>query len=255
MNIRLGLQSALLLFAFCFIGSNAPAHPDTVKNVVLVHGAFVDGSGWQGVYELLTQRGYKVSVTQHKLQDFDEDVAEVNRIIDQQDGPCILVGHSYAGVVITQAGNNAKVTGLVYIAAHAPEDGEHRADLVKTYPSAYQSLIKGSDGLDYIDPERFPDDFAGDLPAEQARFMAASQMPTADKVFQATVHNPAWKSKPSWYMVAKSDRIINPDLERFYAKRAKSKTVEIDGGSHSIYISQAKKVSELIMLASEGRQD
>lgn len=222
---------------------------------MLVHGAFVDGSGWQNVYHLLTQQGYKVSVTQHKLSNFDEDVAEVNRIIDQQDGPCVLVGHSYGGVVITQAGNNPKVTGLIYIAAHAPEDGESRGDLVKTYPPAYKSLIKGSDGLDYIDPEKFPEDFAADLPADQAKFMANSQAPTADKVFQATVKNPAWKTKPSWYMVAKSDRIINPDLERFYAKRAKSTTVEVDGASHSVYISQARKVAELIILATRGQQN
>lgn len=223
------------------------------KNVVLVHGAFVDGSGWHDVYQSLTQKGYKVWVTQHKLQDFDEDVAEVNRIIDQQDGPCILVGHSYGGVVITQAGNNPKVVGLVYIAAHAPDDDELRADLVKTYPPASTSIIKGNDGLDYIDPQKFPTDFAADLPIDQARFMANSQVPTADKVFRAAVRNAAWKTKPSWYMVAKSDRIINPDLERFYAKRAKSVSVEVDG-SHSIYISQAKKAVELIILATEGKK-
>ncbi|NUY80753.1 alpha/beta hydrolase [Flavobacterium sp. MAH-1] len=229
-------------------------NPSAIKNVVLVHGAFVDGSGWRDVYQSLTQKGYKVSVTQHKLQDFDEDVAEVNRIIDQQDGPCILVGHSYGGVVITQAGNNPKVVGLVYIAAHAPDDGELRADLVKTYPPASTSIIKGNDGLDYITPEKFPADFAADLPIDQARFMANSQVPTADKVFRAAVHNAAWKTKPSWYMVAKSDRIINPDLERFYAKRAKSVTVEAEGASHSVFISQAPKVAELIILATKTKK-
>jgi pimeloyl-ACP methyl ester carboxylesterase len=225
---------------------------NTIKNIVLVHGAFVDGSGWQNVYQLLTQKGYKVSVTQHKLRDFTEDVAEVSRIIDQQNGPCILVGHSYGGVVITKAGNNPKVAGLVYIAAHAPDDGEARADLVKQFPSAYKSLIKGSDGEDYIDPEKFPEDFAADVPKSEARFMADAQMPTADVVFQAIVHDPAWKTKPSWYMVAKADRIINPDLERFYAKRAKSRVVEINGASHSVYITRAKQVAELIIAATKG---
>lgn len=234
------------------LSNSTNAQDKAIKNVVLVHGAFVDGSGWQDVYQLLTQQGYKVSVTQHKLQDFNADVAEVNRIIDQQDGSCILVGHSYGGVVITQAGNNPKVVGLVYIAAHAPEDGELRAELVKQYPSAYKSLIKGSDGLDYITPEKFPEDFAADLPIKQAKFMADAQVPTADNVFKAVVHNPAWKNKPSWYVVAAADRIINPDLERFYAKRAKSTVVEIEGASHSVYISQAKKVAELIMQASQG---
>jgi pimeloyl-ACP methyl ester carboxylesterase len=156
--------------------------------------------------------------------------------------------------VITQAGNNPKVVGLVYIAAHAPDDGELRADLVKTYPPAATSIIKGSDGLDYITPEKFPADFAADVPIDQAKFMANSQVPTADKVFRAAVHNAAWKTKPSWYMVAKSDRIINPDLERFYAKRAKSVTVEAEGASHSVFISQAPKVVELIILATKTKK-
>jgi pimeloyl-ACP methyl ester carboxylesterase len=242
----------ILVVITTLLGFRSYGQEPAIKNVVLVHGAFLDGSGWKDVYQLLAEKGYKVSVTQHKLNSFEEDVAEVNRIINQQEGPCILVGHSYGGVVITQAGNNPKVAGLVYIAAHAPEDGELRADLVKTYPSAYKSLIKGTDGLDYIDPDKFPEDFAADLPKALAQFMANSQVPTADIVFKATVKNPAWKTKPSWYMVAKADRIINPDLERFYAKRAKSKVVEMDGASHSVFISQAEKVTELIIEASKG---
>jgi pimeloyl-ACP methyl ester carboxylesterase len=226
----------------------------SVKNVVLVHGAFLDGSGWEGVFNVLTQKGYRVTITQHTLRDFDDDVAAVERVINQQDGPCILVGHSYGGVVISAAGNNPKVAGLVYIAAHAPDAGESRADLVKKYPSAYQSLIKGDDGFDFVDPSRFADDFASDLPAEKARFMANSQVPTADKVFRAIIQNPAWKNKPTWYMVAQSDRIINPDLERFYASRAQSKkVVEIKGGSHAIYASRPQEVSSLIMEAAGGK--
>ena len=223
-----------------------------VRNVVLVHGAFVDGSGWQPVYEILTKKGYKVSVTQQSLTSFEGDVAAVKRIIDQQDGPCILVGHSYGGAIITVAGNDPKVAGLVYIAAHAPDDGESEADNGKMHPSAYKSLIKGKDGFDYIDLNFFAADFSADLPLLKANFMANSQTPTIDSVFHAIIRNPAWKTKPSWYMVAKSDRIINPDLERMYAKRAKSNMVEIEGASHSVYISHAKKVAQLIIAATKG---
>ncbi|MEJ5055808.1 alpha/beta fold hydrolase [Sphingobacterium sp. MYb382] len=222
-----------------------------VKIIVLVHGAFVDGSGWKGVYDELVKKGYHVSVTQHTLQSLASDVAAVKRIISQQDGPCILVGHSYGGVIITEAGNDPKVVGLVYIAAHAPESNEKRAEIFKKYPSAYTSLIKGTDGYDYIDPQHFQADFAADLPKAIASFMANAQVPTADVCFQGLVENPAWKTKPSWYMVAQSDRIINPDLERFYAKRiAAKKVVEIKGGSHSIYTSRPKEVSELIEAAA-----
>lgn len=222
-----------------------------IKNVVLVHGAFLDGSGWEGVYKILTDQGFKVSVTQHTLRDFDDDVAMVERTLRQQDGPCILVGHSYGGVIISAAGNHPNVAGLVYVAAHAPEAGEARAALVQKYPSAYQSLVKGDDGFDIVDPEKFAADFAADLPAAKAAFMANAQVPTADKVFRAVIQTPAWKNKPSWYMVATSDRIINPDLERFYAQRAGSKmVVEIKGGSHSIYASRPKEVSRLIAIAA-----
>lgn len=225
----------------------------TVKNIVLVHGAFLDGSGWESVYNVLVKKGYNVAVTQHTLQSLETDVEAVNRIINQQDGLVILVGHSYGGVVISVAGNNPKVAGLVYIAAHMPEANEARADLFKKYPPAYKSLIKGEDGYDYINPESFPVDFAGDVPIEKAKFMANSQVPTADICFKATINDPAWKKKPVWYMVAKADRIINPDLERFYAERAKAKKiVEIDEASHSIFITHPKEAAELIVEASNG---
>ncbi|MFT3793697.1 alpha/beta hydrolase [Flavobacterium sp.] len=247
-------QLSLLLFTLWLMNPGFAQPSDRkINNIVLVHGAFLDGSGWEGVYQILTQKGYKVSVTQHSLKNFEDDVASVERIIDLQDGPCLLVGHSYGGVVISAAGNHPKVAGLVYIAAHAPDAGEKRADLVKTHPPAYQSLVKGSDGFDYIRPEKFPEDFAADLPLDRARFMANAQIPTADLVFQAVIQNPAWKTKPSWYMVAGADRIINPDLERFYAKRAQSrKVVEIKGGSHAIYASRPNEVAELIETAATG---
>ncbi|MDW9379389.1 alpha/beta hydrolase [Chryseobacterium sp. JV558] len=223
-----------------------------VKNIVLVHGAFVDGSGWEGVYKELVKKGYHVSVTQQTLLSFEDDVKQVNRIIDQQDGPCILVGHSYGGAIITTAGNNPKVAGLVYLAAHAPDEGESEADNGKKYPSEYKSLIKGNDGFDYINPSNFPTDFAGGVAKEKADFMAISQTPTQDSVFHAIIHNPAWKSKPVWYMVAKADKIINPDLERLYAKRANSKkTIEIAGASHCVFMTHPKEAAELIMDAAK----
>jgi pimeloyl-ACP methyl ester carboxylesterase len=223
-----------------------------VKNIVLVHGAFVDGSGWKPVYDILVHEGYHVSVVQQPLTSFEADLAAVKRVLDLQNGPCILVGHSYGGGLITEAGNDADVAGLVFIAAHAPDKGESEADNGKRIPPAYKSLQKPADGFDYIDPAKFPADFAADLPQKQAAFMANAQMPTADQVFHAVIQNPAWRSKPSWYMVAKADRIINPDLERMYAKRAGSYTVEIEGASHAVFESHAKEVARLIIEAATG---
>jgi len=224
--------------------------PSGIKNIVLVHGAFVDGSGWKPVYDILVKKGYHVSIVQQPLTTFINDVNAVKRILDMQDGPCILVAHSYGGAIITEAGNDPHVAGLVYIAAHAPDKGENEAANGKLYPPAYKSLQKTADGFDYIDPERFYADFAADLPENVAKFAAHAQMLTADEVFHAVIQNPAWRSKPSWYMVAKSDRIINPDLERMYAKRANSHTVEVDGASHSVYESHPTEVAKLIIEAA-----
>jgi pimeloyl-ACP methyl ester carboxylesterase len=223
-----------------------------IKNIVLVHGAFVDGSGWKPVYEILINKGYHVTIVEQPLTSFEDDLAAVKRVLDLQDGPCIIVGHSYGGGLITEAGNDSHVVGLVYIAAHAPDKGESEADNGKRMPSAYKSLLKPANGFDYIDPAQFPADFAGDLPIKQATFMANSQMPIADQAFHAIIQNPAWRTKPSWYMVAKSDRIINPDLERMYAKRAGSHTVEIEGASHSVFESHPKEVANLIIEAATG---
>jgi len=239
-----------MLIVLCTGSANAQLR-SRVNNIVLVHGAFVDGSGWKPVYDILTKRGYHVVVTQQPLTSFEDDVQAVKRVIAQQNGPVILVAHSYGGAIITEAGNDTKVAGLVYIAAHAPDRGESEADNGKKFPPAYTSLIKGEDGLDQIDPLKFPADFAVDLPAELSSFMANAQMPVADKAFHAIIQNPAWKTKPSWYMVAKSDRIINPDLERFYAKRAGSTVVEAEKASHSVFLSHPKEVAALIMSASE----
>jgi pimeloyl-ACP methyl ester carboxylesterase len=221
-----------------------------IKNIVLVHGAFVDGSGWKPVYDILTKAGFHVSIVQQTLTSFEGDIAAVNRILDMQDGPSVLVGHSYGGAIITEAGNNTRVACLVFIAAHAPDKGEAEADNGNRYPAAYKSLVKGTDGFDFITPSMFYQDFAADLPKHQAEFMGNSQTPTADQVFHAIIQNPAWRAKPSWYMVAQSDRIINPDLERMYAKRANSHIVEVPGASHSVYESHPKEVAAMIMEAA-----
>jgi pimeloyl-ACP methyl ester carboxylesterase len=248
------ITSILIISASLFSGYSYGQEIKTIKNIVLVHGAFVDGSGWKGIYDILIRKGYKVSVTQHSMISYDADVAAVNRIIDQQDGPCVLVGHSYGGAIITTAGNNPKVASLVYIAAHAPDAGESEANNGKTYPSAYKSLIKGSDGLDYIDPKSFATDFAGGVPKETADFMAVSQPTIVDSAFHAIIQNPAWKSKPVRYMVSKSDRIINPELQRMYAKRANSvKTVEVEGASHCVYITHPEEAAALIISAANGK--
>jgi len=253
MKTRFKHLLAILSVTIGVLGNFVYGQKIPVKNIVLVHGAFVDGSGWEGVYKELTKKGYHVSVTQHALQSYEDDVKQVNRVVDQQDGPCILVGHSYGGAIITTVGNNPKVAGLVYLAAHAPDEGETEADNGKKIPSEYKSLIKGNDGFDYINPSDFPTDFAGGVSKEKAEFMAISQTPIQDSAFHAIIHNPAWKSKPVWYMVAKADKIINPDLERFYAKRANSKkTIEIAGASHCVFMTHPKEAAALIIDAAMG---
>jgi pimeloyl-ACP methyl ester carboxylesterase len=250
MKKSLSIPLILVLLLTSFYSRGQTKQP--VKNIILVHGAFVDGSGWKAVYDGLIVKGYKVTIVQHPLTSFEADLAVVREAISAQDGPCILVGHSYGGNLITATGTDNKVAGLVYIAAHAIDSGESPADNGKKYPPAYKSLRKTVNKFDFIDPAIFPADFAGGLPKDQAEFMAHSQVFTADTVFHAKVPLPAWKTKPSWYMVAKADRIINPDLERFYAKRAHSYVVEIAGASHSVYISHPDEVISLIERAAAG---
>ena len=222
-----------------------------IKNIVLVHGAFVDGSGWQSVYEILVRDGYCVTLVQQPLTSLEDDVTATKRILDRQDGPCVLVGHSYGGAVITEAGIDPHVAALVYIAAHAPEEGETESGNGKKYPNSSRPLVKTADGFLFLDPANFPEDFAADLPHPYVDFLAHAQMPTAAKVFTTPITNPAWKLRPSWYMVAKADKTINPDLERMYAARAKSHTVEVEGASHAVYISHPKEVAALIEEAAK----
>jgi pimeloyl-ACP methyl ester carboxylesterase len=224
-----------------------------VHNIVLVHGAWADGSGWKGVYDILVRDGYNVSLVQEPETSFKEDVAATKRVLAQQDGPCILVGHSYGGAVVTEAGTDPAVVGLVYIAAHMPDAGENEADDGKRFPSDVSksaAVKKTADGFTYIDPAQFHEYFAADVPAKQAAFMARSQVLNFADNFSATITTAAWRSKRSWMAVAGKDRMINPDLERWYAARAKSQTVEVSGASHAVYVSHPKEVAELIESAA-----
>jgi pimeloyl-ACP methyl ester carboxylesterase len=242
--------ATLLLSAAC-----APAFAAPVKNIVLVHGAWVDASGWKPVYEILTRDGYDVTMVQEPLTSLQDDVAATMQILDLQNGPCILVGHSYGGSIITEAGVHPKVVGLVYIAAHAPDVGEDEGTLGKNMPSATQmqagAIKQTAGGFTFLDPADFYHDFAADLPREQAEFESRSQIPTAAQVFTTPMTAAAWKAKPSWAVVAAADRIINPDLERWYYERAHSHTVELEGASHSVYESRPNEVAAVIEDAAE----
>ena len=251
---------AMLLLSFCAVSAqnlSAKAHAHGVRNIVLVHGAWADGSGWKGVYDILVKDGYNVSIVQEPETSFQEDVAAVKRALALQDGPCILVAHSYGGAVITEAGTDPSVAGLVYIAAHMPDAGENEADDGKRFPSDLSksgAIKKTADGFTYLDPAQFHEYFAADLSAEQAAFMARSQVLNKAENFKGVITTAAWKTKPSWMLVAAADRTINPDLERWYATRANSHKVEVAGASHSVYVSHPKEVAALIEEAASHAQ-
>jgi pimeloyl-ACP methyl ester carboxylesterase len=246
-----GISQSLCIVFFLFTCGvlSAQDKEHRVRNIVLVHGAWADGSGWKGVYDILVKDGFEVSIVQEPETSFHDDVTAVKRILALQDGPSILVAHSYGGAVITEAGNDPSVVGLVYIAAHMPDSGEKESDDGKRFPSdlAKSGAIKKTpDGFTYVDPAQFHELFAADLPGDKAAFMARSQVLNFADNFSATITTAAWRTKPSWMLVAGSDRTISPDLERWYAKRAKSHTVEIAGASHSVYISHPKEVAAVI---------
>jgi pimeloyl-ACP methyl ester carboxylesterase len=229
------------------------AQQSEVRNIVLVHGAWADGSGWRGVYDNLVRDGFNVSIVQEPETSFKEDVTATKRVLAQQAGPCILVAHSYGGAIITEAGTDPSVAGLVYVAAHMPDAGENEADDGMRFPSDLSksgAIKKTADGFTYLDPTQFHEYFAADLSAEQAAFMARSQVLNAADNFKAAITTPAWRSKPSWMLVAAKDRTINPGLERWYAKRAHSHTVEVAGASHSVYFSHPKEVADVIESAA-----
>src|SRR5580693_6918995 len=241
------------LICLCALGifnnSVAQTSGAPVKNIVLVHGAWADGSGWKGVYDILVKDGYSVSIVQEPETSFKEDVAATKRTIAQQDGPCILVAHSYGGAVATEAGNDPSVVGLVYVAAHMPDAGESEAEDGKRFPSDLSKstgIKKTPDGFTFLDPSQLQEYFAADLPADQSAFMARSQVLNFADNFKAVITAAAWRSKPSWMLVAGSDRTINPELERWYAKRANSHTIEVPGASHAVYVSHPKEVAATI---------
>jgi pimeloyl-ACP methyl ester carboxylesterase len=229
----------------------AAAAPKLEKpNVVLVHGGFADGSGWEGVYAILKGAGCTVAVAQNPTISLEDDVAVTKRLIAAQDGPVVLVGHSYGGAVVTEAGNDPNVAGLVYIAAFAPDAGESVNSLIADPPpgAPVPPILPPQDGFLFLDKEKFPAAFAADVDPEHAAFMADSQVPWGVGALAGEISEPAWKSRPSWYLVATADRMIPPDAQRFMSKRAGSTVVEAEG-SHAIYVSKPAPVAELIQTA------
>src|SRR5712691_207545 len=224
-----------------------------VRNVVLVHGGFVDGSGWQAVHDLLTKDGYRVAVVQNPTLSLDDDAAVTRRAIEDLDGPVVIVGHSYGGAVITEAGTHDKVAALVYIAAFAPDQGESVNTLIAGFPAdgPQPPILPPKDGFLFLDRDKFPASFAGDLPAGQAAFMADSQVPWGVSALSGTITEAAWRIKPSWYLVTTDDKMIPPAAQRAMSERTGS-TVTETAGSHSIYLSQPAAVAALITQAAAG---
>jgi pimeloyl-ACP methyl ester carboxylesterase len=228
-------------------GGTAFAAPP-VKNIVLVHGAWADGSGWRGVYDILTKDGYTVSIVANPDTGVADDVAATQRVLDRQDGPVILVGHSYGGTVITEAGVDPKVVGLVYIAAFGPDDGETTGQYL---PKGPLPIKVSKDGLAFFDRDAFLGGFAPDVPMDTRAFMYDAQVPLAVSVFSTTITHPAWRMKPSWYLVSSNDQIIPPDVERMYAHRMKAVTEEV-AGSHVAFVSHPDVAAHIIEEAAMG---
>jgi len=237
----------LVLLIGAAVAASLPAHA-AVKTIVLVHGAFADGSGWKPVADILVRHGYSVRVVQEPETSFDADVAATQRVLNKA-GPCVLVGHSYGGMIITEAGKHPDVKALVYVAAFQPDVGESVSDLADKMPPANKSIGPVGDGYLAVNPEAFPADFAAGVPKPVADFMAISQVPIFGEALKAKVTVASWKDKPSYAVVAKQDRMINPDLERFMAKRAQSQAIEL-AGSHAIFLVRPREVAALIEKAA-----
>ncbi|MFF7501249.1 alpha/beta fold hydrolase [Streptomyces lavendulae] len=225
----------------------------TIRNIVLVHGGFVDGSGWQGVYDHLTADGYRVAVVQNPTLSLAGDVAATRQVLDGLDGPAVLVGHSYGGVVITEAGTHPNVAALAYIAAFAPDEGESVSTLIADPPpgAPVPPILPPQDGFLFLDRDRFAASFAADVPENTAAFMADSQVPWGVEALEGAVSKPVWRTKPSWYLVATDDRMIPPPAQRAMSDRAKAVVTETPG-SHAVYVSRPAVVAAVIAQAAQG---
>jgi pimeloyl-ACP methyl ester carboxylesterase len=250
MNKYVRFATAAAVLALAVGASAASTASAATKNVVLVHGAFADGSGWMAVAKILEKDGFKVSVAQPPETSLEDDVAATTRVIDAMGGPVVLVGHSYGGIIITAAGNNANVKSLVYVAAFQPDTGESLGSLSAGKPAASSGPKSSPDGFLYLDPATFHADFCADLPTAQADFMALSQVGLSVKAAGAPAMMPAWKIKPSFAIVATNDHAINPDLERSMYKRSGSKVTEL-ASSHVAYISHPAEVAAVIERAAQ----
>jgi len=246
------LASILFSSANVAVDPTPTVNPNPVKNIVLVHGAFADGSGFDAVYKILKKKGYNVSVVGNPNTGLAEDVAATKMVLARQDGPALLVGHSYGGAIITEAGNDPKVAGLVYICAFQPDANETLLGLLQSGPPAPNSGILPPDANGYIwyDKAKYHSGFCADIPKEQAEFMADSQIPVNASVFGASIANPAWKTKPTWYVIGTEDQTIPPDGQRYMAKRSNSKVTEIKG-SHLVFMSKPKEVADVIETAAK----
>src|SRR5579862_261974 len=253
---RISCCALAIITIILSVGENTMAQTKStavVKNIVLVHGGLVDGSGWKDVYKILKKDGYAVSIVQEPTISLPDDVAVTKRVIDSQNGKVILVGHSYGGVVITEAGNDPKVAGLVYVTAFAPDKGESAASLIKAAPpgAPVPPILPPQDGYLFLDKAKFPAAFAADVSRDVATFMADSQVPWGLEALNGAITQPAWRTKPSWFLVTTEDRMIPPDAQRAMSKRAGSTLVEVKG-SHAVYVSQPRAVAQLIEKAATG---
>lgn len=252
--MKIAIKSLLITAVTLAAGSPVLAAVDApVKNIVLVHGAFVDGSGWKAVGDILTRDGYHVSIAQPPETSLEDDVQATNRLLDQQDGPVVLVGHSYGGIIISEAGNNPHVKALVYVAALQPDTGESLSSLKSSMPSLSNNGVVSPDKFIFVDPAKFHADFGADLPLAVTDFMAKSQVPLSVKSATTPVVNPAWKTKPTYAILSTQDRTINPALQRFMYGRSMSAVVEI-AASHAVYMSQPEAVAAWIEQAAGPRK-
>jgi len=251
------LITLVVAAALTIAGTAGASKPKSVpaKNVVLIHGGFVDGSGWRDVYKQLKKDGYNVTIVQNPTTSLADDVAFTKRVIAQQDGPVVLVGHSYGGVVISEVGTDPKVSSLVYIAAFAPDAGESVQSLIANPPpgAPVPPILPPQDGFLALDRAKFAESFAADVDADEAAFMADSQVPWGVQALGGAVTVPAWKSKPSWYLVATTDKMIPPPAQQMMAKRAGATVVETSG-SHAVYMSKPRAVAEIIEQAAQGKR-